>query len=305
MSTAVIFPGQGSQSIGMGLDFFNSFDRSKSIFLKSDEVLGYKLTDIIFNGSDEKLRLTENTQPALLAVSTVIWDIISTRIEPSFFAGHSLGEYTAIAAAGGLSFTDALLTVHNRGKFMQNATPVGVGMMMAVLGMEDETIIEVCRSVSDADFIVEPANFNCDGQVVVAGHLSLQEKFTEAAKSAGAKRIIPLSVSAPFHCSLMNPAKAKMKTYLESVKIDDISIPIVNNIDAKIVNRAEDILDGIIRQISGAVRWSSSVRVMIEKGVTRFIEVGAGSVLTGLVKKIDKNVEVFNISAVEDLKKLD
>lgn len=305
MSTAIIFPGQGSQQLKMGLDFYNSFDESKSLFERADKALGYSITDIIFNGNEEDLRLTANTQPALLTVSMVIWSAVSNRITPSYFAGHSLGEYTAVTVAGGMSFEDTVVAVHNRGKFMQTAVPSGHGVMMAVLGMKDIDVVAVCEQVSEKDSIIEIANFNCDGQIVVAGHASAKDRFIETAKQAGAKRVIPLPVSAPFHCSLMEPAKINMEKYLRDIKINDLTTPIINNIDAEEITCSDKVLDGLVRQVSGSVRWSESVQKMRSLGVDRFIEIGAGSVLTGLVKKIDSSVEVFNISTVEDLKKLD
>ncbi len=305
MSTAIIFPGQGSQQLKMGFDFYNSFDESKTLFERADKALGYSITDIIFNGSDDELRLTANTQPALLTVSMVIWSAISHRISPSYFAGHSLGEYTAVTVAGGMCFEDTVIAVHNRGKFMQTAVPSGHGVMMAVLGMRDVDVIAVCEHVSEDNSIIEVANFNCDGQVVVAGHASAKERFIETAKKAGAKRVISLPVSAPFHCSLMEPAKINMEKYLKDIVISDLTTPIINNVDAEEVTSSAKVFEGLVRQVSGSVRWTESVQKMRSLGVKRFIEIGSGSVLTGLVKKIDSDVEVFNISTVEDLKKLD
>ena len=305
MSTAIIFPGQGSQQLKMGYDFYNSFDECRSLFERADKALGYSITDIIFNGSEEDLRLTANTQPALLTVSMVIWSAVSDRISASYFAGHSLGEYTAVTVAGGMCFEDTVVAVHNRGKFMQTAVPEGHGVMLAVLGMKCADVVAVCENVSENGSIIEVANFNCDGQVVVAGHASAQDRFIETAKKVGAKRVISLPVSAPFHCSLMEPAKIGMEKYLKDIKISDLTTPIINNIDAEEVTCSDKVFDGLVRQVSGSVRWSESVQKMLSLGVKRFIEIGSGSVLTGLVKKIDRDVEVFNISTVEDLKKLD
>lgn len=304
MSMAIVFPGQGSQFVGMGKDFYDGFPEIRSFFHKADEVLGYGLTQIMFEGSEEELKLTQNTQPALVTMSAVVWELVKSKFKPTYFAGHSLGEYSAIYAANGLSFEDTVLAVHNRGKFMQNAVPVGVGGMRAIIGIDDETVIEVCNAVSKEDFIVEPANFNCVGQVVIAGEKDAVETAGEVLKSKGAKRVIPLPVSAPFHCSLMAPAGKEMEKYLEKLTINDLSTPIINNIDAKEVYLAPDVLDGLIRQVSGTVQWTNSVRYMISKGINKFVEVGAGSILTGLIKKIDKEVDVLSISSVEDLEKL-
>ncbi len=304
MAVAVVFPGQGSQFVGMGKDFFDKSEKSKSFFKEADDSLGYSLSKIMFEGSQDELRLTQNTQPALLTMSAVVWNEIKDKVKPDFFAGHSLGEYSAVYAAGGLSFTDAVKAVHNRGKFMQNAVAVGVGAMAAVLGLKDEEVITACKEFSKEGAIVEPANFNCDGQIVIAGHAAVFEEFTEILKSKGAKRVVSLPVSAPFHCSLMKKAQEDMEKYFESVTFSDLKIPVVNNIDATIEEKASDVKDAFIRQISGSVKWTESVKYMISKGVDTFIEAGAGAVLTGLIKKIDKNVTCINISSIDDLSKL-
>ena len=304
MSMAIVFPGQGSQYVGMGKDFYSKLDKAKDYFNRANETLGYSLSQIMFEGSDESLKLTENTQPALLCMSAVIWSLVKDNFNPVFFAGHSLGEYTALYAAGGFSFEEAVKAVHNRGKFMQTAVPVGVGGMSAVIGADDNTVIEVCSAVSKDDFIVEPANFNSPGQVVIAGIKEAVETAGEVLKSKGAKRIIPLPVSAPFHCSLMKSAGIKMTKYLDDININNLSTPIVSNVDAVQIDKADQIKDSLIRQISGAVRWTDSIKYMKSKGISKIVEVGAGSVLTGLVKKIDKEIELLNISSVDDLEKL-
>lgn len=303
MSVAVIFPGQGSQFVGMGKDFYDKFPESRDFFERADKALGYGLSDIMFNGPDEELRLTQNTQPALVTMSAAIWELVKDKIKPSFFAGHSLGEYSAVYAARGMSFEGTVCAVHNRGKFMQTAVPVGEGAMSAVLGLDDKIVSEICASVSKENFIVEPANFNCPGQVVIAGAKDAVEKACGEMKEKGAKRTISLPVSAPFHCSMMAPAANAMKEYLKNVEIKDLDTPVINNIDAKEEKDAAVVKDAFIRQVAGVVRWSESVRFMINSGVTEFVEIGAGSVLTGLVKKIDRNVKTANISAVSDLDK--
>ncbi|MBC7196882.1 MAG: ACP S-malonyltransferase [Deferribacterales bacterium] len=305
MKLAVIFPGQGSQYVGMAKDFYEKFDKSKYIIDRANTALEYDLKKIMFEGPEEELKITYNTQPALLTGSIAIWEVIKDKLNPVAFAGHSLGEYTALVAAGSISFEDAVRAVHNRGKFMQEAVPVGVGAMAAVLGGDVDKIENLCRAISVDEKVVEPANYNCDGQLVVAGHADAVDEFISKIKETGAKRAVKLPVSAPFHCSLMKPAQEKMRDYLEAVNINDIDVPVYNNVDAEKESKKEVIKDALIRQVSGAVRWTRLIENMIEDGVDTFVEVGAGSVLTGLVKKINKNVSVFNISTVEDLNKLE
>ena len=304
MSVAVVFPGQGSQFVGMGKDFYDKFDEVKEFYSNADKALGYSLSDIMFNGPENDLKLTQNTQPALVTMSASIWSLIKDKVQPSFFAGHSLGEYSAVYASGGLSFEETVKAVHNRGKFMQSAVPVGAGAMSAVLGLDEDTVSKVCAGISKANFIVEPANFNCPGQVVIAGSADAVAQAGEELKTAGAKRVVPLPVSAPFHCSLMQPAKDAMAEYLNNITINDLNIPIMNNVDAAVEKTVADVKNALIRQVAGTVKWTQSVENMIAAGVTTFIEVGAGSVLTGLIKKINKTVETINISTVDDLGKL-
>ena len=304
MSVAVVFPGQGSQFVGMGKDFYDKFDEVKEFYSNADKALGYSLSDIMFNGPENDLKLTQNTQPALVTMSASIWSLIKDKVQPSFFAGHSLGEYSAVYASGGLSFEETVKAVHNRGKFMQSAVPVGAGAMSAVLGLDEDTVSKVCAGISKANFIVEPANFNCPGQVVIAGSADAVAQAGEELKTAGAKRVVSLPVSAPFHCSLMQPAKDAMAEYLNNITINDLNIPIMNNVDAAVEKTGADVKNALIRQVAGTVKWTQSVENMIVAGVTTFIEVGAGSVLTGLIKKINKTVETINISTVDDLGKL-
>lgn len=304
MSIAVVFPGQGSQFVCMGKDFYDKYDTCREFFNNADKALGYSLSGIMFNGPEEELKLTQNTQPALVTMSAAVWSIVKEKVNPAFFAGHSLGEYSAVYASGGLSFEETVKAVHNRGKFMQSAVPVGVGAMSAVLGLDEETVSKVCAGISKSGSIVEPANFNCPGQVVIAGNKEAVESAGEELKNAGAKRVVPLPVSAPFHCSLMQSAKEKMAEYLKNININTLNVPIINNVDAAVEQNGNDVKDALIRQVAGTVKWTQSVQNMITAGVTTFIEVGAGSVLTGLIKKIDRNVETINISSVDDLGKL-
>ncbi|WP_277656255.1 ACP S-malonyltransferase [Seleniivibrio woodruffii] len=299
--TAVVFPGQGSQFVGMGKDFYDACPEVKAIFDKADAALGYSLTKIMFEGSEDELKTTYNTQPALLTMSIGIWEVLRNRVKADYFAGHSLGEYSAVVAAGGFTFEEGVLAVHNRGKFMQDAVPVGVGAMAAVMGIDDEIVVETCKEVSGAK-VVEPANFNCPGQIVVAGHKEAVEEFSEKIKAKGAKRALLLPVSAPFHCSLMKPARDRMADYLKNnIVIKDLNVPVFNNVDAKEETATADVYDALCRQVDGAVLWTSLIKNMVDSGVDRFIEVGAGQVLAGLIKKIDKNVTVENISKFTDL----
>lgn len=298
--TAVVFPGQGSQYPGMGKDFYEKYDEVKRIFDKADEFLGYSLTSIMFNGPEEELKLTFNTQPALLTMSVGLWEVIKNKVKPDFFAGHSLGEYSALVAAGALSFEDAVLAVHNRGKFMQEAVPAGTGGMAAVMGADDSLIADVCKAVSTENSVVEPANFNCPGQTVVAGNIEAVNLFCEKIKEAGAKRAILLPVSAPFHCSLMKPAADKMAEYLKKITINNPHTPIFNNVDAVQETDSATVYETLVRQVASPVLWTKSVENMVSAGVTTIIEVGAGKVLTGLVKKISRDTEIKNVTTVGD-----
>lgn len=301
---AVVFPGQGSQYVGMGKDFYETYSESKKFFEIADSVLNYKLTDIMFNGPEDELKITYNTQPALLTVSIAIWELIKDKVDVSYFAGHSLGEYSAIVAAGGMSFEDAVLAVHNRGKFMQEAVPVGTGAMAAVLSMDESIILETCKEISKNGFIVEPANFNSEAQIVVAGHAEAVDKFIEKIKEKGGRKVVKLPVSAPFHCSLMKPAELKMAEYLKNVQIKDLSKPVFNNVTASMETTSLEVRENLVKQVSSPVRWTELIKNMVSEGVDTFFEVGAGNVLTGLIKKIDKNVKCFNISKIDDLQTL-
>ncbi|KAA0258799.1 ACP S-malonyltransferase [Deferribacter autotrophicus] len=302
---AIVFPGQGSQFVGMGKDFYDKFDSYKHFVEKADKLLNYSLSKLMFDGPEEELKLTFNTQPALLTMSIGIYNIIKDKFEPDGFAGHSLGEYSAVVAAGGLSFEDALLAVHNRGKFMQEAVPVGIGAMAAVIGANTENVESLCNEISKENYIVEPANYNSPNQLVVAGHKEAVDEFITRAKEIGAKRVVKLPVSAPFHCSLMKPAEEKMAEYLMNTKISDLKKPVYNNVSAQKELLADEVRDALIKQVSSPVKWTQLITNMIEDGFTTFIEVGAGNVLTGLIKKINRQVKTINVSKVNDLEKLE
>ncbi|MFH1361865.1 MAG: ACP S-malonyltransferase [bacterium] len=290
MKTAFVFPGQGSQSIGMGKDLAEKY------LDQANEILGFDLKKICFEGPAEELQKTEITQPAILTVSVAAFESFTAHAshltphspQPTAVAGHSLGEYSALVAAKAISFQDAVKTVHLRGKFMQAAVPLGEGAMSAIIGGDNETIKKICTEVGN----VWPANFNSPGQVVISGKKEAVEKASAKIKQAGAKRVIPLAVSAPFHCPLMQPAADNLKIELAKIEIKDAQAPVVANVTADYVTKAEEIRELLYRQVTSPVLWEDSVKKMIADGVTSFIEVGSGSVLAGLIKKIDRAVEI-------------
>jgi [acyl-carrier-protein] S-malonyltransferase len=292
---AFLFPGQGAQKVGMGRSLARTFPICRDTFAEADAALGEPLSTLCFEGPDDKLMLTENTQPAILAMSTAVARLaVSRGIEPAFAAGHSLGEYSAHVAAGTLSFADALRTVKRRGRYMQDAVPVGEGAMAAILGLDAEGVARACAEAAEGQ-VVTPANLNAPGQVVIAGHTQAVARAGERAKALGAKRAIPLAVSAPFHCALMKPAEDRLAPELRALASHDVSIPVVANVDASPKRTAAESIEALVRQVSAPVRWEDVVRRLIADGATTFVEVGPGSVLAGLVKKIDRAVSVFSI----------
>jgi [acyl-carrier-protein] S-malonyltransferase len=280
LKTAFIFPGQGSQFVGMGRDL------AEGLLDEANAVLGFDLKRLCFEGPEEELKKTEITQPAILTVSVAAYEHLKMR--PDAVAGHSLGEYSALVAAGSLAFKDAVKVVYLRGKFMQEAVPIGAGAMSAVLGISRDKIVEICRQVGN----VQPANFNSPDQVVISGGAEAVQLAGQKLKEAGAKRVILLSVSAPFHSQLMEPAARKLAAELEMIEIQDASIPVMDNVTADYVTAGSKIRDLLIRQVTASVLWEDSVRKMIADGITNFIEVGPGRVLSGLIKKIDPGVGV-------------
>jgi [acyl-carrier-protein] S-malonyltransferase len=292
---AFVFPGQGAQKVGMGRALAASSVICAQTFAEADDVLGESLSSLCFEGPEDRLMLTENTQPAILAMSTAIARLAVTRgLQPAFAAGHSLGEYSAHVAAGTLSFADALRTVRRRGRYMQEAVPVGVGAMAAILGLDADGVARACAEAAEGE-VVTPANLNAPGQIVIAGHAAAVARAGERAKALGAKRAIPLAVSAPFHCPLMKPAEDRLAPELRALAAKDPSVPVVANVDAEPKRTAADAIDALIRQVSSPVRWEDVVRRLIADGATTFVELGPGSVLAGLIKKIDRSVKVASV----------
>ncbi len=315
MKIAVVFPGQGSQVLGMGHDVYTSDSVApeiRSLFDSADSSLGYSLTSVMFGEDKEALGRTQNTQPAMVLVSTALHEHVRSRLGllgggsgVSYYAGHSLGEYSALVASGVLSLESALVAVYHRGSFMQSAVPSGVGGMSAILGASDSDVADVASSVSSSGSVVEVANFNCPGQVVVSGHLSALESFGVAIKERGAKRVIKLPVSAPFHSSLMIEAQVKMSAYLDKLTLSSPSVPIVSNVTGSASVDVGEIKSSLKLQVTSSVRWTDTILNLVESGVDTFIEIGSGSVLTGLIKKIDPNVTAISISKLDDVSKLD
>jgi [acyl-carrier-protein] S-malonyltransferase len=303
MRVAFVFPGQGSQKVGMGRDLAEAFPPSRAAFEEADRALGFALSKLCFDGPEDDLRLTANTQPAILATSIAALRALETRgLRPDYVAGHSLGEYSAIVAARGLPLADAVVAVRRRGQYMQEAVPVGQGAMAAILGLDAEAVAAACAEAAQGR-VVAPANLNGPGQIVIAGHAGAVERAMELCRKAGAKRALPLPVSAPFHCALMRPAQARMATDLAALGFRDLDAPLVQNVDARLVRDAADVRDGLVRQVSGAVRWQESIELLVREGVTSFVEVGPGTVLSGLVRKIHRDARVLNVEDAVSLEK--
>lgn len=292
---AFLFPGQASQYPGMGRDLAEKFPEARRVFEEADAVLGFSLSEICFNGSEEALKLTENTQPAILTVSTAAYRALEAHgIKPDFAAGHSLGEYSALVAAGALDFAAGVKLVRERGRYMQEAVPAGVGAMAAILGLSPGEVAEICKK-SLAHEIVSPANLNSPEQTVISGHAAAVKRAVEIASQEGAKRAVILPVSAPFHCALMMPAQERLEPDLRAIQFHELNFPVVTNVDAEGVARGEEARDALIRQVSHPVRWLDSMRELIEAGVTIFVEVGPGKVLSGLLRQIDRSVRCLNV----------
>ena len=298
---AFIFPGQGSQKVGMGKALAEAYPVARQTMDEADAALGQDLSGLCFNGPDDQLVLTENTQPAILAVSIACYRVLVERgFAPSFVAGHSLGEYSAHVAAGTLGFADALRTVRRRGRYMQEAVPVGQGAMAAILGLDAATIAEACQAAADGD-VVSPANLNAPGQVVIAGSKAAVARAIDRAKALGARRAIPLPVSAPFHCALMKPAEDRLAPDLRALRASDPRVPVVANVDAEPKRDAASAIDALVRQVSSPVRWEDVMRRLASEGVHKYVEVGPGTVLTGLGRKILRDASFANIEGPDDI----
>jgi [acyl-carrier-protein] S-malonyltransferase len=300
---AFLFPGQGSQAIGMGKELTEKYPVARQTFEEADAALGYKLSQLCFEGPDEQLRLTEITQPAILTASIAAWRVLREKgANPDIVAGHSLGEYSANVAAGSISFADAVRTVRSRGRYMQEAVPVGVGAMAAILGMDLEKVAAVCADAAQGE-VCQPANINSTEQVVISGHTAAVERATKLAGERGAKRAVMLSVSAPFHCALMQPARDRLAADLQSLQFKKPEIPIVSNVDARLIESEDAARDALVRQVTGAVQWDQSMRMLIDRGIQTYVEAGPGKVLCGLMRQIDRSKKCLNVGDEASLQK--
>ena len=302
---AFLFPGQGSQTVGMGRDLYEKFPIAKQTFEEADEALEFAISKLCFEGPEEQLKLTEFTQPAIFTVSIAAQRVLAEKgITPSFVAGHSLGEYSANVAAGVLSVRDAVRALRSRGQFMQDAVPAGQGAMAAILGMTPEDAAKLCAdAAAESGEVVSPANFNSPEQTVISGSVAAVEKASILAKERGAKKVVALAVSAPFHCALMQPAQDRLEPLLKEIPFAAASVPVAVNADAALVSDGGKLRDALVRQVTGSVRWVECMRLLIEQKPTHFIEAGPGKVLTGLLRQIDRAQTCFNVSDEATLEK--
>ena len=304
MGVAYIFPGQGSQSAGMGRELAENFPAARRVFEEADDALGFAISRLCFEGPAEELQLTENTQPALLTVSMAALRALEAECDasPDFVAGHSLGEYAALVAAGSLSFSDAVRTVRARGRYMQEAVPVGAGAMAAILGADAETVERACVEAREGG-VCSPATLNSPQQIVIAGDAAAIDRAVALLKTRGAKRALKLNVSAPFHCELMRPAAERLAADLERIEFADLRTPLVTNVDAAIIKGGEAARDALVRQVSGAVRWRESLELLAREGVTTLVEIGPGKVLSGLVRQTLPSAQTSNVEDTASLER--
>jgi len=292
---AFLFPGQASQYPGMGRDLAEKYPESRAVFDEADAALGFSLFKLCCEGTEEALKQTENTQPAILTVSIAAYRALENRgVTPDFAAGHSLGEYSAVVAAGGLDFAEAVKIVRGRGRYMQEAVPAGEGAMAAILGLPPSEVAEVCKKAADHE-VVSPANLNSPEQTVISGSAAAVKRAVEIASQSGAKRAVMLPVSAPFHCAMMAPAQERLEADLRAATFQALKFPVITNVDAEAVATGDEARDALIRQVTHPVRWLDSIHEMIEAGVTVFVEVGPGKVLSGLLRQIDRSIRAFNV----------
>lgn len=302
---AFLFPGQGSQAVGMGRDLAEKFPIARQTFEEADEALGFAISKLCFEGPEDQLKLTEFTQPAIFTVSIAAQRVLGeSGVTPAYVAGHSLGEYSANVAAGVLSFADAVRTVRNRGRFMQEAVPAGEGAMAAVLGLSSEDAASACAAAAaETGGVVSPANFNSPEQTVISGASAAVERAAALCKERGAKKVVMLAVSAPFHCALMQPAQDRLTELLNALNFSDARVPVAVNVDAALETGSIRLRDALIRQVTGSVRWVESMRVLIQQAPTHFLEVGPGKVLCGLLRQIDRNQGCLNVGDEASLEK--
>ncbi len=303
---AFLFPGQGSQRVGMGQEFARNFAPAREVYAQADQTLGFALSRLCFEGPEQELRLTVNTQPALLATSIAALRVLEDELgmKPELAAGHSLGEYGALVAAGALDFADALRAVRARGYHMQQAVPPGYGTMAAIVGLELEQVAEICRGASTAEELAAPANLNAPGQAAIAGHTAAVRRAVAEAKTRGAKMALELNVSAPFHCSLLEPARVAMAQVLEKLEVKPLAVGVIANVNAQIVRDPAQVIPLLIEQITAPVRWAESMRVLADSGIDLAVELGVGKVLTGMMRRIDKRVRAMPCEDLESLKAL-